>query len=140
MSKTYDENIPIIQADSKQLTMIFQNLLSNAIKYTSDGGGISLKIGLKKDDIIITVGDNGMGIPENARDKIFTRFFRADNAKEADSEGTGLGLYILKAIVDQMKGKIWFDSMEGKGTTFYVTLPREGMAKQGNNNKYEKKG
>lgn len=129
LSEIYDKNIPKIQADPKQLAMIFQNLLSNAIQYTSDGDKVTLKINKGKKDILITVTDTGIGIPKDARDKIFTRFFRAENAKVRDAEGTGLGLYILKAIIDQMNGKIWFDSIEGKGTTFYVSLPQEEVKK-----------
>lgn len=109
--------------------MLFQNLLSNAIKYTDCGGKVTLKINKGKNDILITVTDTGMGIPKDARDKIFTRFFRADNAKTKDAEGTGLGLYILKAIIDQMNGRIWFESKISKGTTFYVSLPREEVTK-----------
>lgn len=129
VSKLYDKNIPKIHADPKQMSMIFQNLLSNAIKYTSNEGKITLKIEKQKDDILIAIEDTGMGIPESAKDKIFTRFFRAKNAKVRDAEGTGLGLYILKTIIDQMNGKIWFDSIEGKGTTFYVSLPQEEVKK-----------
>ncbi len=131
VSKIYDKNISLLQVDSKQLFIIFQNLLSNSIKYTSDGGKINLTVGLKKDDIIITIADTGMGIPKEIQPKIFTRFFRADNAKEVDAEGIGLGLYIVKAVVEQMAGKIWFESKRGKGTKFYVILPLHGMAHQG---------
>lgn len=124
-TSTYDKNIPLIQADSKQLSMIFQNLVSNAIKYTPSGGSINLNIGYQKGVISITVTDTGMGIPEADQPKIFSRFFRAGNAKAREPEGVGLGLYILKAIIDQMGGKIWFKSREGKGTTFYLTIPAE---------------
>lgn len=119
----YDKNIPKILADPKQVTIIFQNLLTNAIKYSLKGGKISLKIRRKDDDIIVTVSDCGLGIPKVAQPKIFTRFFRADNAKAQEPEGIGLGLYILKAVIDLMGGKVWFKSQENKGTTFYVTFP-----------------
>jgi signal transduction histidine kinase len=123
LKKSYSKNIPQIYADPKQVTMIFQNLISNAIKYTSEGGKVSVDIHTKGNDLLINVGDTGMGIPDEAAAKIFTRFFRATNAKEAESEGTGLGLYILKAIIEQIKGKIWFDTKEHAGTTFHVSLP-----------------
>lgn len=77
--------------------------------------------------ILITVSDTGCGIPKNQQDKIFTKLFRADNVREKDTEGTGLGLYIVKSIVEHSGGKIWFESEENKGTTFYVTLPLTGV-------------
>ncbi len=119
----YSKNIPLIFVDPKQLSMVFQNLLSNAIKYTPVGGEINLEIGFKGKEVIITVKDTGMGIPKSAQPFIFSRFFRADNAKENEPEGAGLGLYIIKSIVDQMMGKIWFESKENKGATFYLTIP-----------------
>lgn len=133
MEEIYDKNIPKILADFKQITIVFQNLLSNAIKYSPIGGKISLKIGRKGDDIIIIVSDRGIGIPEVAQPKIFTRFFRADNAKAQEPEGVGLGLYILKAIIDLMDGKVWFKSQENKGTTFYVAIPINETLKKENN-------
>jgi signal transduction histidine kinase len=84
---------------------------------------VSVDIHTKDNDLLISVGDTGIGIPDEGAAKIFTRFFRATNAKENESEGTGLGLYIIKAIVEQMKGKIWFESKENVGTTFHVMLP-----------------
>lgn len=129
ISKQFDEDIPEFFADSKQIAMIFQNLLSNAIKYTPKGGDIGLKVTIKNDHLLVSVSDTGMGIPKNAESKMFSRFFRANNAMENESEGTGLGLYILKSIIDKMKGKIWFESRETKGTTFYVTLPIKAMKK-----------
>jgi signal transduction histidine kinase len=79
---------------------------------------------------LITVSDTGYGIPQGQKDKIFTKLFRADNVRAKDTEGTGLGLYIVKAIVDQAGGSISFDSVEDKGTTFYIRLPLIGMKKK----------
>jgi len=129
----YGKNIPQIKVDPKQLSMVFQNLLSNAIKYTPLGGKIDMEISVKEDNVIVSVKDTGIGIPKSAQPYIFTRFFRADNAKENEPEGAGLGLYILKSIIDQMEGKIWFKSLENKGTTFYITFPikkYQGKAKK----------
>lgn len=104
--------------------MVIQNLLSNAIKYTPEGGKVEASIDLVKGNgIIFKVSDTGYGIPTDQQNKIFTKLFRADNVVGKDTEGTGLGLYIAKSIVEQSGGKIWFESSENKGTTFYVTLP-----------------
>lgn len=137
IQKIYDKNIPKIQADAKQMTMIFQNLLSNAIKFTPSGGKIKLTIKRQKNDIIITIKDTGIGIPKDAQPKIFERFFRADNAKAQEPEGSGLGLYILKTIIDQMNGKIWFQSLKNKGTAFYVTFPIKVCRRKSKNKQYE---
>jgi len=123
VKKSFNKNIPKILADPKQLSIVFQNLLGNAIKYTPKRGKIDVQISLKGDNILIGVKDTGIGIPKEAQEFIFTRFFRADNAKETEPEGAGLGLYILKSIISQMEGKIWFKSRVNQGTAFYVTLP-----------------
>mgnify|MGYP001586672363 CR=1 FL=1 len=138
----YAPNISIILADPKLLTIVFQNLLSNAVKYTPAKGKIDLTIDKQKNDILITVADTGLGIPKHQQDKIFTKLFRADNIREVDPSGSGLGLYIVKAILDHSGGKVWFKSParnasqsdaggeEKKGTTFYVSLPLSGMAEK----------
>jgi two-component system sensor histidine kinase VicK len=121
--------------------MVIQNLLANSIKYTPVKGRLKFVITLanvdgvvsakdKKNNILIKVSDNGYGIPKNNQAKIFTKLFRADNVRAKDTKGTGLGLYIAKAIVDQSGGKIWFKSKENKGSIFYVTLPLTGMKKK----------
>ncbi len=126
-------DLPIINVDPKLMGIIFQNLLSNAVKYTPEGGTVTCSLTVKNKDILIAVGDTGYGIPTAQQDKIFTKLFRADNVRRKETEGTGLGLYIVKAIVDQSAGKTWFESVEDKGTTFYVSLPLKGMkSKQGN--------
>lgn len=125
----YDSNIPPVLADPKLLTIVFQNLLSNAIKYTPEEGKIELSISLnnKKNAVLLKISDTGCGIPKDQQNKIFTKLFRADNAREKDTEGTGLGLYIAKAIIDHSGGFARFKSEENKGTTFYVTLPLADM-------------
>ena len=83
-----------------------------------------------KSNIEIKVSDNGYGIPKKQHGKIFTKLFRADNVRDKDTDGTGLGLYIVKSIVEKSGGKIWFESpKENRGTTFFVTLPMKGMDK-----------
>ncbi len=123
----YDEKLPVLSADPKLIRIIFQNLLSNAVKYTPEKGKIELSVQKKRSDISIQVTDTGYGIPKGQADKIFTKLFRADNVKQQDTEGNGLGLYLVKSIVEQAGGEIRFTSQENKGTTFFVTLPQKGM-------------
>lgn len=128
----FEEKIPKINADPNLIQIIFQNLLSNAVKYTPDKGTVRFAVSLDtaKKNILITVTDTGYGIPKHQQDRVFKKLFRADNVRERDTEGTGLGLYIVKSIVEHSGGKIWFKSEENKGTTFWVTLPLEGMKKK----------
>lgn len=129
---TAEEGLPTLNADKKILEMIFQNLLSNAIKYTPEGGNIVMDIKKIDSSLLISVSDTGLGVPEAAKDRIFQKMYRADNARINDPDGTGLGLYIVKAVLDQTGGKIWFESNENKGSTFYVSIPLAGMkAKEG---------
>jgi len=121
---SFGKDIGSMQADPKILRMVIQNLLSNAVKYTPEGGRVELSICLKYINVILLkIVDTGYGIPKDQQDKIFTKLFRADNVVGKDTEGTGLGLYIAKSIVEQSGGKIWFESDENKGTTFFVELP-----------------
>lgn len=128
--KKFDKNIDQYNGDPKLLRIVFQNLLSNAVKYTPNNGQVSLEIKKHNQDILIKVSDTGIGIPKTQKDKIFTKLFRADNVKQSDTEGTGLGLYIVKSIIEHSGGRIWFESKENKGTDFYVVLPGYGMKKR----------
>ncbi len=128
------EDIPDLMVDPKLTRMIFQNLLSNAVKYTPDKGQISVTISSeKKEDsknVLVAIADTGYGIPSYQQDRVFTKLFRADNVKKMETEGTGLGMYIIKSILENSGGKIWFDSVENKGTKFYFTIPLSGMKKR----------
>jgi signal transduction histidine kinase len=128
----FADNIPLIPVDIKLFRMVLQNLLSNAIKYTPEKGTIEFEItlGVRKGTLSIRVSDNGCGIPEHQKDRIFSKLFRADNVRSQNVDGTGLGLYIVKSIIDHSHGTISFTSEEGKGTTFFVTLPLDGMEKK----------
>ncbi len=131
VSSEYDSKLGKISVDPKLLRIVFQNLLTNAVKYTPEKGQIILGIKKEKDNILVSVADNGYGIPKKDQDKIFTKMFRADNVKIKDTTGTGLGLYIIRSIIEQTaNGKIWFESKENKGTTFYFTIPAIGMVKK----------
>jgi signal transduction histidine kinase len=116
-------------ADPKLMRILIQNLLSNAVKYTPPEGSIAASLILDKKSLHLKVADTGYGIPAAQQGKIFTKLFRADNAKEKEQDGNGLGLYIIKSIVESNGGKIWFESQENKGTTFYIDLPASGMKK-----------
>jgi len=126
----YDKSLPLIEADPKLVRILIQNLLTNAIKYTPNSGKISVSLIKKDGSVEISVADTGYGIPEAAKKKIFEKLYRADNIREKETEGTGLGLYIVKNIVDQAKGKIWFESEENKGSNFHIILPFKGMKKK----------
>lgn len=127
LSVELEKDLPKIKADPKLISMVFQNLLSNSVKYTDKGGEISFKVGSKGGDVHIRITDSGWGIPQKEQSKIFSKLYRASNVKEGDTEGTGLGLYIVKSIIEESGGRITFTSKEGKGTSFFVTLPMKGM-------------
>lgn len=117
-----------LAVDTVLMDQIVHNLLTNAIRYTQrQGGQVTVTLAANKKEVSISVADNGIGIPAAVQDKIFTRFFRADNAILAEGEGTGLGLYLLKLIAEVAGCKIWFESKQDQGTTFYVTIPQSGM-------------
>ncbi|MEW6617307.1 MAG: ATP-binding protein [Patescibacteria group bacterium] len=126
----YDNTIPVLLLDQGLTRIIFQNLISNAVKYTGENGTVEVTIKREGNDIFISVRDTGYGIPEIAKEKIFSKLYRADNVRDKEVDGNGLGLYIVKAIIEEIGGKIWFDSKENEGTTFYVTFSVEGMKKK----------
>ena len=132
VTENFAEDVPMFSTDPKLLRMVFQNLLANAVDYTPKGGAIDLAIlwDKKQGEIGIHISDTGYGIPKNQQSQIFTKLFRADNVKDKDTDGTGLGLYIVKSIILNFGGTIRFESEENKGTTFYVTLPVNGMKKK----------
>lgn len=118
-----EKELPKIKTDYKILREILENLLSNAIKYTPDMGSIYVSVHKDKKNFLFTVKDNGIGIPQDEQNRIFNKFFRAENAKETHIEGTGLGLYVVKSMAEVLGGKIWFESEENKGTTISFTIP-----------------
>ncbi len=129
--KRYEPKFPKINLDPSLMRIVIQNLLSNAVKYTREGGLIEIEI--KKQDAktaYMLVKDNGYGIPTAEQPNIFKKLFRADNVKSKKVEGTGLGLYVAKAVIEAFEGKIWFESEENMGSKFYFTLPLVGVKKK----------
>jgi signal transduction histidine kinase len=123
VNQDIDPNLPMMFFDPVQIRLVFQNILINAIKYSSPGQTVNVGVKRQGQDVVISVADNGCGIPKEQQAKVFSKFFRADNARELSSDGTGVGLYIAKAIVDDAGGKLWFESAENKGSTFYIKIP-----------------
>ncbi len=113
----------IVSADYEKIRVIIQNLIENAIKYSQNHSRIIVTLSKKDTMIEFSVRDSGIGISKDEQSKIFDKFFRAGNAKKQDSVGSGLGLYTTKRMLEKHNGKIWFESEEGNGTTFYIQIP-----------------
>jgi len=123
--------------DSDLLHVIIQNLLSNAVKYTPEKGTVTVTLQkadagsvidgktIGQDSLLISVQDTGIGIPVKDQDKIFGKFFRSENAVKNSPNGNGLGLYMTKIMADIIGNTVWFSSEEGKGTTFFLLVPKE---------------
>ena len=120
------------KADPRLLKLILKNIISNALKYNKEKGKLDIQINPDKDfeNLFIVISDTGLGIPKDQQEFIFQKLFRADNIKEQDTDGAGLGLYIVSLIIEYANGKIWFKSEENKGSTFFVSLPINGMKKK----------
>lgn len=121
-----------LKVDPQLMRIVLQNILSNAIKYSREKGKINISMSKDKENFMLAIQDHGYGIPKEQQPKIFSKLFRADNVKSRKVEGTGLGLYVAKSVIDAFGGKIWFKSQENKGTTFFITIPLRGVrAKDG---------
>jgi len=113
-----------LKSDALIVKEIMTNLTSNAIKYTPDSGSVELIVRPRQTEIAVEVRDSGWGIPKYSQNQVFSKFFRAQNIVKRETTGTGLGLYLVKGLVDTLGGRIRFSSEEGKGTTFIFSLPR----------------
>ncbi len=121
---------PDIIGDERRLTQVLNNLVSNAIKYSPDGGEIVLSGAIHPEHVTASVRDQGIGVPIRDQNRIFQKFSRLDNALSRKTEGTGLGLYLSKAIIEAHGGRLWFQNNsenqpDAPGTTFTFSLPRD---------------
>ncbi|CAI2550251.1 Sensor protein kinase WalK [Apilactobacillus kunkeei] len=114
-----------VEVDTDRFTQVIDNLMNNAIKYSPDGGVITCSLYKTKHSVILSVRDQGLGIPRSSIPHIFDRFYRVDKARSRAQGGTGLGLAISKEVVEALGGKIWVESTENRGSTFYISLPYE---------------
>jgi two-component system phosphate regulon sensor histidine kinase PhoR len=117
------ENAPAVRGDGAQLGEVLQNLLDNAVQYTPSGGKIEVQARSNEREVIFTVTDTGIGIPESDLERIFERFYRVDAARSREAGGTGLGLAIARHIVDAHGGRIWVESAIGQGSRFHFSIP-----------------
>lgn len=125
----FERNLPeraiLVEIDPDKLTQVIDNIISNALKYSPEGGKVTFKIKEQDGEVILSVSDQGMGIPKGKVEKVFTRFYRVDKARTRKLGGTGLGLAIAKEMIEAHEGRIWARSIEGKGTTVFFSLPYE---------------
>jgi len=121
--------LPDIHIDPESMSVAFQNVIENAVRYTHSGGKVVVSLRHINTNIEIVIKDTGIGIPKRDYPRLFTKFFRAKNAILLETEGSGLGLFITKNIIEAHGGKIWFESEEGKGSAFHISLPVINMAK-----------
>ena len=112
------------QVDGDRIKQVLTNLVANASRFAPDSSEVTLEIESREKDFAIRIADHGDGIPESLRDKVFERFYRADNSRNRDTGGSGLGLAIAKSIVTAHQGKIWAEETEGGGATFGIEIPR----------------
>jgi two-component system sensor histidine kinase VicK len=121
------EPMPHVSIDPKHLSLAVTNLLENAIRYNVENGEVTVKIDKMADKpfVVVSVKDTGIGVPPEALAKLFTKFYRADNAVKSQTEGSGLGLYIAKNIITAHGGQIWAESELNRGTTISFALPTD---------------
>lgn len=112
-----------VEIDTDKFTQVIDNIMNNAVKYSPDGGVITARLVKTHSNVIMSISDQGLGIPRKDISHIFDRFFRVDKARSRKQGGAGLGLAISKEVVNLLGGQIWVDSIEGKGSTFYISLP-----------------
>jgi two-component system sensor histidine kinase VicK len=117
------ESPVITVTDRDRLYQVLSNLMSNACKYNRDGGKVSVRMAIARNELTIMVADNGIGIPEDEQMHVFSRFFRSSSSRLLSVKGTGLGLAITRSLVERLGGKIWFESVPDGGSRFGFSLP-----------------
>jgi two-component system phosphate regulon sensor histidine kinase PhoR len=125
VSVSGSDTIGPITADPKLLRQAVLNLVSNAVKYTPPAGRLAIRM-RREEQVVWEIEDSGIGVPSAGQPRLFQKFYRADNAYAMAPEGTGLGLYLVRLIIERFGGRVWYRSEEGKGSTFGFTLPVEG--------------
>lgn len=120
-----------VEIDQDKFMQVIDNIMNNAIKYSPDGGVISARLLETHNHVILSISDQGLGIPRQDINKVFDRFYRVDKARSRQQGGTGLGLAISKEVIEALGGRIWVDSQEGKGSTFYISLPYQPLDEDG---------
>lgn len=130
ISLSIENDLPIINLDKDLIRNVYLNLLTNSIKYSALESTINVYVKKDGNFLLSEVIDNGMGIADEDKDKVFQKFYRGANAIKSETDGSGLGLYLAKIIVETSGGKIWFESNIGEGSKFFFTIPLEGMKEQ----------
>lgn len=129
---------PAAMVDPIFIRMCLKNLIDNAVRYSLKGGSVVVNCEQSREHgIVVSVSDSGVGIPESERKNIFMKFFRSASVIEMQTEGTGLGLYIVKSVIEKHGGRVWFESGETHGTTFYFSIPAAPDNQMGGNNGVE---
>jgi signal transduction histidine kinase len=124
MTFSAPDDLPPILADGIRMEQVFTNLVGNALKFTPRGGRVRVVAEDAGPDLLVTVEDSGVGIPQEHLDRIFDRFYRVPLPAGSEVEGTGLGLSICRAVVQEHEGRIWVESQVGRGSAFFVTIPK----------------
>lgn len=124
LTSSLDTSVGNLYGCNVSIEELLANLLLNAVKYTPEKGKVKINVKDKKDNVLIEITDTGIGIPKGELEKVFDEFYRATNVKDSIKDGTGVGLTIVKQIVNRHNGKIWVESEEGKGTKFSILLPK----------------
>jgi signal transduction histidine kinase len=119
----FDVELPRVKVDAGKMKVVLENIIGNALKYSQDGQEVAVAIKYRGEEVTVIVRDKGVGIPRHQHSQIFEKFFRSSNSSKYRTEGVGIGLYLVKAILKHFDGRVWFESEEGEGSTFYVSLP-----------------